>query len=62
MHTDKTPEDHPAQPRANELDEGQLDEVAGGLAAVQLTAEADGSVRIVQPVSFNFKVIDPLNV
>jgi hypothetical protein len=45
MSTDKTPEDQVTEAQANELEEGQLDQVAGGLPAVQLTAAADGSVR-----------------
>ena len=55
MPTDKTPQVPETQ--ANELDEGQLDEVAGGLLpAVKVQAAADGSVRIGQPVTFTATV------
>lgn len=56
MSTDKTPEDQIPQAEANELDEAQLGEVAGGVIAIKGEAAADGSVRIGTPVTFTAKV------
>ena len=57
MSTDKTPEDQIPQAEANELDEAQLGEVAGGvIAIIKGEAAADGSVRIGAPVTFTATV------
>ena len=56
MSIDKTPEDQHPQAEANELDEAQLGEVAGGVIAIKGEAAADGSVRIGQPVTFTATV------
>jgi hypothetical protein len=56
MSIDKTPEDQIPQAEANELDEAQLGEVAGGVIAIKGEAAADGSVRFGQPVTFTATV------